>query len=77
MCQLALPHLAKTRGSIVNVSSVAGIRTSPNSAFYGSIKAALDAYTKCRAKTFGDAGVRMNGIKFVVFFEIFAKIILK
>lgn len=62
LSQLALPHLAKTKGCVINVSSVASQRTTANAAFYGSFKAALDVWTKARAKTFGDLGVRMNCI---------------
>lgn len=67
LSQLALPHLAKTKGCVINVSSVASQRTTANSAFYGSLKAALDVWTKARAKTFGDLGVRMNCLKWVLF----------
>jgi NAD(P)-dependent dehydrogenase (short-subunit alcohol dehydrogenase family) len=69
MCQLALPHLAETRGTIVNVSSTTALRCAGEFVFYGSVKAALDLYTRFRAKTFGEAGVRMNGIKFVFFWR--------
>jgi len=60
LSQLAFPYLSTTKGNIVNVSSVAAFRTSPNSAFYGSIKAALDTWTKARSNTFGASGVRIN-----------------
>lgn len=67
LAQLALPYLAKTKGCVINVSSMASERTTANSAFYGSLKSALDVWTKARAKTFGDLGVRMNCLKFVLF----------
>jgi meso-butanediol dehydrogenase/(S,S)-butanediol dehydrogenase/diacetyl reductase len=57
--------LAKTGGNIVNVSSIAALRSSGDFVFYGSVKAALDMYTKGRAQTFGAQGVRINGIKSV------------
>jgi meso-butanediol dehydrogenase/(S,S)-butanediol dehydrogenase/diacetyl reductase len=61
--QLALPHLAKTRGNIVNVSSVAAIRSTGSMSFYGSVKAALDSWSRSNARPFGLQGVRINVLK--------------
>jgi len=60
LTQLALPHLSLTKGSIVNVSSMASIRMSAVGAFYGSIKAALDAWTKTMSYSYAQIGVRIN-----------------
>lgn len=42
LTMLAIPHLAKTQGNIVNVSSLCGIRTLTNGCAYGISKAGLD-----------------------------------
>jgi len=46
---LAVPHLIKTKGNIVNVSSVAGLRAFPNCLAYCMSKAAVDQFTRCVA----------------------------
>ena len=47
-------------GAIVNVSSVAGLRASPESLAYCSSKAALIMLTQCIALDHGPSGVRAN-----------------
>ena len=42
LIMLAAPHLAETRGNIVNVSSVNGIRSFPGVLAYNVSKAAVD-----------------------------------
>ena len=49
LTQLCLPYLIKEKGSIVNVSSIAGSRSFPNLLPYSMSKAALDQFTKCLA----------------------------
>lgn len=58
----ALPYLRQTRGSVVNVSSVAGLRAFPGIAPYAVSKAALDQLTHCLALELGPAGVRVNAV---------------
>lgn len=43
LCQMALPHLKKTMGSIVFISSLAGLRGLPNLSAYSASKMALTA----------------------------------
>jgi len=63
LTQLALPHLIKSKGNIVNVSSVAGLMAKkPEFLFYAMSKAALDHFTRCLAVDLGPKGVRVNGI---------------
>ncbi|CRK86212.1 CLUMA_CG000088, isoform A [Clunio marinus] len=62
LTQLATPYLIKTRGNIVNVSSVAGPRQFPNLLSYCMSKAALDQFTKCVALELAPEGVRVNSI---------------
>lgn len=59
-CRAALPHLLASRGSIVNVSSLAGLRAGPASAAYCASKAAVIMLTRCIALDHGAAGVRAN-----------------
>src|ERR1043166_8240718 len=49
LMQLAAPHLIRTRGNIVNVSSVTGLRSFPGVLAYCVSKAGLDQLTRCSA----------------------------
>jgi NAD(P)-dependent dehydrogenase (short-subunit alcohol dehydrogenase family) len=62
LLQRAVPHLKKTRGSVVNVSSVASARVFPNLLAYCVSKAALDQLTRCVAIELAPAGVRVNAV---------------
>ncbi|MBO9395206.1 SDR family oxidoreductase [Shimia sp. R9_1] len=56
-------ELAEAKGSIVNVSSIAGSRVHPFAgAAYATSKAALAALTREMAHDFGPLGVRVNAI---------------
>ncbi|HZP29774.1 MAG TPA: SDR family oxidoreductase [Acidimicrobiia bacterium] len=54
--------IERGRGSIVNVSSVEGLRGYPPQPVYGALKAAVVHFTKCLAVQVGVHGVRVNGI---------------
>ncbi len=58
----AIPYLKETRGSVVNVSSVAGIRAFPGIAPYAVSKAAVDQLTHCLALELGPQGIRVNAV---------------
>jgi len=58
----AVPHLKASRGSIVNVSSVAGTRPYPGIGPYCIAKAGLDRFTECLALELAPDGVRVNAI---------------
>ena len=60
MCKAAMPHLKKTEGCIVNVTSIAGLRPMGSSLAYGMAKAALNALTEDLAKFHGP--VRCNAV---------------
>ena len=62
LTQLAVPHLITTQGNIVNVSSVAGLRSFPGFLAYCMSKAALDQFTKCVALDLALKNVRVNSI---------------
>ena len=57
-----LPQLKKTRGAIVNMSSVNAYFVEPNCAGYCATKAAIIAFTKAVAIDHGRDGVRCNCI---------------
>lgn len=59
---LAVPHLIKSKGNIVNISSLAGIRSYPNALIYCMSKAALDQFTKCISLELAPKGVRVNSV---------------
>ena len=54
--------LERQRGSIVNVSSVEGIRGYPPDPVYGAYKAAVIHFTRCLALDVAGRGVRVNAI---------------
>jgi NAD(P)-dependent dehydrogenase (short-subunit alcohol dehydrogenase family) len=60
MARAAIEHLAAARGSIVTVSSAAGLRASPDSLAYCASKAGLAMLTQCIAVDHGPEGVRAN-----------------
>lgn len=58
-----LPAMIERRsGSIVNVSSVEGLRGYPADPVYGAFKAAVAHFTRCLALELGRRGIRVNGI---------------
>ena len=59
----ALPHLKKTKGSIVNIGSVAGhTGGGGDSGMYAGAKAAVAAETIAMAKEFAPYGIRANSV---------------
>ncbi len=52
----------KGRGSIVNITSVAGLRAAPMQGVYGMTKAALCNLTQTLAFELGPSGIRVNAI---------------
>jgi NAD(P)-dependent dehydrogenase (short-subunit alcohol dehydrogenase family) len=57
-----MPHLRKTRGSIVNLSSVNAYFVEPICAGYCAAKAAIVGFTKALAIDHGAEGIRVNAI---------------
>ncbi|KAG8239199.1 hypothetical protein J437_LFUL018564 [Ladona fulva] len=62
LTKLALPHLIETKGNIVNVSSVTGLRAFPGVVGYNISKAAVDHLTRSVALEAAPHGVRINAV---------------
>ena len=60
--QKAVEHFDSTGGTVINVSSVAGISPAPGGSVYSASKAAVDAITKSLAKELGAKKIRVNSI---------------
>lgn len=58
--QAVLPALKASRGAIVNIASISGLRASTLRVAYGTSKAAVIHLTKQLAVELGDYGVRVN-----------------
>ena len=62
LTSLATPHLITSKGSVVNVSSVTGLRSFPNVNTYCVSKSAVDQMTRCTALELASNGVRVNAV---------------
>jgi L-fucose dehydrogenase len=58
----ALPHLKKTKGTIVNVSSMTAVLGQDCSSAYCATKGAQVSLTKALARELGPSGIRVNAI---------------
>jgi NAD(P)-dependent dehydrogenase (short-subunit alcohol dehydrogenase family) len=58
----ALPELIRTKGNIVNIASLAGLRGAPNNAAYGAAKGGMVILTKDMAIDCAPQGVRVNAV---------------
>lgn len=56
----ALPHLERSRGSMIHISSISGLAPSVRTPPYGAVKAALIQYTMTQAALLAPKGVRVN-----------------
>ena len=62
MAKAAIPELRKTRGSIVQTSSVSGIGGDWGMAAYNASKGAISNLTRAMALDLGEDGVRVNAV---------------
>ncbi len=62
LMRAAIPHLKQSKGSIVNVSSVTGLRAFPGVLAYCVSKAGLDQLTRCAALEMAPHGIRVNAV---------------
>ena len=61
MCsQKAISYLKNTKGSIINIASISGLRASTLRVAYGTSKAAIIQLTKQQAAELGEYGIRVN-----------------
>ncbi len=58
----ALPHLARGKGSIINISSTLGHKPVAGLSHYAASKAALEHLTRCWALELAPLGVRVNAV---------------
>ena len=64
-CARALVKHARARGgtaSLVNIASIAGLRSAPMQGIYGATKAAVISMTQTMAFELGSSGIRVNAI---------------
>jgi L-fucose dehydrogenase len=61
-CKFAVPHLRKTRGTIVNVSSMTAVLGQDRSSAYAATKGAQLSLTKALAVELGPEGIRVNAV---------------
>jgi NAD(P)-dependent dehydrogenase (short-subunit alcohol dehydrogenase family) len=61
-CQEALPHLRKTRGNVINMSSLVGNMGQLHATTYVATKGAITAFTKALAIDEAAHGVRVNAV---------------
>jgi NAD(P)-dependent dehydrogenase (short-subunit alcohol dehydrogenase family) len=63
LVRLTVPGMsARSRGSIINIASIAGLRPQVGSLLYSFTKAGLIMLTRSWAREFGPGGVRVNAI---------------
>jgi NAD(P)-dependent dehydrogenase (short-subunit alcohol dehydrogenase family) len=62
LMRAATEALVSSRGSVVNVSSVTGLRAFPGVLAYCVSKAAVDQLTRCAALELASKGVRVNAV---------------
>ncbi|CAG2167276.1 unnamed protein product [Oppiella nova] len=62
LTHICVKHLEKTKGNIVNISSVRSTQTRHDLSAYCMSKSALDMFTKCIAVELGHKGIRVNSV---------------
>jgi NAD(P)-dependent dehydrogenase (short-subunit alcohol dehydrogenase family) len=62
LIKLAAPYLERSRGNIVNVSSVNGLRSFAGVLAYCVSKAGVDHLTRCAALDLAPKGIRVNAV---------------
>ena len=61
LCRHGIPHIKQHgEGAVLLVSSVAGIRGCPGALVYGTVKGAIDQFTRMLARDVADDNIRVN-----------------
>ena len=60
--KFAVPHLRKTQGTIINVSSMTAVLGQDRSSAYAATKGAQLSFTKALAVELGSQGIRVNAV---------------
>ncbi len=61
-CKFALPHLRKTKGNIINMSSLVAVMGQPGATTYVATKGGITSFTKALAIDEAAHGVRVNSV---------------
>jgi meso-butanediol dehydrogenase / (S,S)-butanediol dehydrogenase / diacetyl reductase len=61
-CKYAYPHLKRSKGTIVSVSSMAGVAGEMNHCIYSACKGFMNSLTKSMAIDYGREGIRCNAV---------------
>jgi NAD(P)-dependent dehydrogenase (short-subunit alcohol dehydrogenase family) len=61
-CRYAIPHLVRSKGCIVNISSDAGLVGTPETAIYCASKGGVNNLTRSLAHELAPTGVRVNAV---------------
>jgi NAD(P)-dependent dehydrogenase (short-subunit alcohol dehydrogenase family) len=61
-CKHGVPHLRKTKGTIVNMSSIHATLTGPKMSAYAASKGGISTMTRSLALELGPDGIRVNAI---------------
>lgn len=61
-CREIIPHLKKTKGSVVNVSSLSGLGGESGHPIYNAVKGGVTNLTRSLAVNYGEFGVRVNAV---------------
>ncbi|CAG2121172.1 unnamed protein product, partial [Medioppia subpectinata] len=59
----AVPHLEKTNGTIIDISSISALSPTKDALVYGTAKAGLDMLSKILALELGPKNIRVNSVK--------------
>jgi NAD(P)-dependent dehydrogenase (short-subunit alcohol dehydrogenase family) len=62
MCRYSIRHLEKTKGSILNISSIDSLNGNAGAAIYGASKAGVNHLTQSLALELAPLGIRVNAI---------------
>ncbi|XP_054164410.1 uncharacterized oxidoreductase MexAM1_META1p0182-like [Oppia nitens] len=62
LTHLCVDELAKTRGAVINISSIRSLVSCKQNIPYNISKAGLDMFTKCLAAELGPKGIRVNSV---------------